>query len=300
MNWSVVEQFVEGKSPDHLSEDMVALSPGFAAIIDGATDETGGIIDGRSAGRLAAETLVEAIGLLPAKANARLFADTLSEALTVAVNRAVAADRATPPDGVTAPGGVTAPKGSGEGQVERAGSRRWPSASVICVSFARNEVWRIGDCNFMIDAVTDVGTKRVDDAAYGFRSSINAALLAAGTPLEEILRCDPGAEAAKPLLALQQELTNITGRWAYGCINGRTVPDDFIEVYAIDPAAEQIVLTSDGYPEVGATLQHSEERLADLLALDPAAVDQLWSMGKALRPGYRSIDDRAYLRLVRT
>ncbi|MCP5026141.1 MAG: hypothetical protein GY929_07625, partial [Actinomycetia bacterium] len=60
----------------------------------------------------------------------------------------------------------------------------------------------------MIDHTPNIGTKRVDAAAYSFRAAINAALLAAGTPLNEILSNDPGSAAARPLFDLQQQLTN--------------------------------------------------------------------------------------------
>ncbi|MCP5027408.1 MAG: hypothetical protein GY929_14105, partial [Actinomycetia bacterium] len=141
----------------------------------------------------------------------------------------------------------------------------------------RNEIWRIGDCNFMIDHTPNIGTKRVDAAAYSFRAAINAALLAAGTPLDEILSNDPGSAAARPLFDLQQQLTNRAGPWGYGCINGRTVPDEYIEVFPIGPEVKEVVLTTDGYPEIAPTLQLTQARLDELQSTDPAAIDTLWT-----------------------
>ncbi|MEE9416181.1 MAG: hypothetical protein V3V01_12925 [Acidimicrobiales bacterium] len=209
--WSVVEQFVEGKSDDIICEDLIVVTTDFAAVIDGASDETGMKFGGWSGGRFAAE----------------------------------------------------------------------------------------GDCSFLVDGQPNVGTKRVDDAAYGFRAAINSALLESGTSLTEILEDDPGAAAARPLFDLQQQLSNQQGPWGYGCVNGRPVPDRFVEVFPVANNATETVLTSDGFPDPRSSLAESEARLKHLLETDPAAIGELWTVGKSLRPGPNSVDDRAYLRLCR-
>jgi hypothetical protein len=272
VRWFVLEKFVQSKSEDRTCEDMVVATSDFAAVIDGATDESGAMYGGRTGGLLAAETLAAEIEQLSPRATARQFADQLSTALRLAGGQA----------------------GRQDGP-----SVRWPSASLVCMSFARDEIWRIGDCSFLVNDDPNIGTKRVDDAAYGFRAAINAALLASGTPLEEILRSDPGAGFARPLFDRQQHLTNNEGPWGYGCINGRPVPDRFVEVFPLPPDVDQVVLASDGYPDLRPTLEDSERRLRELLEMDPAAVAELWAAGKALRPGANSVDDRAYLRVAR-
>lgn len=272
VRWSVVETFVQSKSADRACEDLVVTTSDFAAVIDGATDETGTLYGGKTGGLLAAETLASTIAQLSARSTAREFADRLSTDLGLAASQA----------------------GRHDGS-----SERWPSASLVCLSFVRHEIWRIGDCSFLVDGEPNIGTKRVDDAAYGFRAAINASLLAAGTPLEEILRSDPGAAFARPLFDVQQQLTNHEGPWGYGCINGRPVPDRFVEVFPLAPDVDEVVLASDGFPDLRTTLEESEIRLRELLEIDPAAVAELWAVGKALRPGANSVDDRAYLRVAR-
>jgi hypothetical protein len=272
MGWLVLERFVQGKSAGRACEDLVVTTSDFAAVIDGATDETGTLYGGKTGGLLAAETLASEIEQLSPRATARQFADRLSAALSLAASQA---------------------------GLHGGSSVRWPSASLVCLSFTRNEIWRIGDCSFLVDGEPNIGTKRVDDAAYGFRAAINASLLAAGMPLEEILGSDPGAGFARPLFDIQQHLTNHEGPWGYGCINGRPVPDRFVEVFPLAPDVDQVVLASDGFPDLRKTLEESEIRLRELLEIDPAAVAELWAVGKALRPGANSVDDRAYLRVGR-
>lgn len=268
MGWSVVEEFVEGKSSDRACEDLITITADFAAVIDGATDETGALYDGKSGGLIAAETLGSAIESLGRDSTGRQFADEMTSSLK----------RTADANGV---------------------STRWPSASLVCLSFARREIWRIGDCSFLVDGEPHIGTKRIDDAAYGFRAAINASLIASGTPVEEILRTDPGAGFARPLHDLQQQLSNLEGPWGFGCINGRPVPDQFVEVFPLANHVDEIVLASDGFPDLQPTLHESETRLQELLKIDPAAIAELWAVGKALRPEANSVDDRAYLRLRR-
>jgi len=270
MRWSVVEEFVEGKNPGRTCEDFIVTTSNFAAVIDGASDETGALFEGKAGGLFAAETLALAIEGLDPASTARGFADEL----TISLERAVS----------------TADNQAGA-------STRWPSASLVCLSFACREIWRIGDCSFLVDGQPNIGTKRVDDAAYGFRAAINASLIAAGTPLDEILRTDPGAAFARPLFDAQQQLSNREGPWGFGCVNGRPVPDQFVEVFPLALQVDEVVLASDGFPDLRPTLDESETRLQALLERDPAAIAELWSVGKALRPGANSVDDRAYLRL---
>ena len=156
MRWSVVEEFVEGKATDRACEDLIVVTSSFAAVIDGATDATGMLYDGKGGGLVAAETLASAIEALDPNANAREFADELTTRLQTLARGADDQDSV---------------------------SAHWPSASLVCLSFARREVWRIGDCSFLVDGKPHIGTKRVNDAAYGFRAAINASLIAAGTPL---------------------------------------------------------------------------------------------------------------------
>jgi hypothetical protein len=59
---------------------------------------------------------------------------------------------------------------------------------------------------------------------------------------------------------------------------------------------EDLVLASDGYPEILPTLAETEARLAELLAEDPSCVGVLRGT-KGVMAGQISFDDRAYLRL---
>lgn len=71
-----------------------------------------------------------------------------------------------------------------------------------------------------------------------------------------------------------------------------------LEVFALPPGACRVVLTSDGYPTPQSTLAESEAHLATRMASDPAAIGDLWFMGKCLKPGNNAMDDRAFVSVV--
>lgn len=267
----VFEQFVESKTDGRACEDLIVVNDAFAALIDGASDATGAVFAEKSGGRFAAEVIAESIRDLAAIATARMFADNLTSALVAAV---------------------------AETHGKLAADSRWPAASVVCVSAHRREVWRIGDCTARVAGVLHAPNKRVDDAAYGFRAAINAAMLQTGSTLADVIETDPGYVATRALLDIQQHLSNKLGPWGFGCVNGTPVPDEYLEVFPLATQPTEVILASDGYPVVHSTLGESEETLANLMSEDPASIDQLWVMGKPTRPGANAPDDRAYLRLL--
>ncbi len=67
--------------------------------------------------------------------------------------------------------------------------------------------------------------------------------------------------------------------------------------YSIVEASHSVVLASDGYPILKATLQESEESLARHLADDPQNIKE-YVATKGLVEGNLSFDDRAYVRLT--
>jgi hypothetical protein len=267
----VVESFAAGKSPDRSCEDVVVVTDHFAAVIDGGTDLSGRLYGGMPGGLFAARTIADEIRALEPDVGVDAFVARLAHGLRRAV---------TSVDGPLRPDTV------------------WPYASVVCLSAARRQVWRVGDCHAVVDGAPHHGGKRVDDAAYAFRAAVTAALLARGTPIETVLADDPGTQASLPLYEIQQHLANRPGPWGYGVVNGDPVPPELVDVLTLPDHAHEVVLASDGYPEILATLADSERRLRELLAEDPTATGPLWRVGKSLRPGHDSMDDRAWLRLA--
>ena len=263
----VVESFVAGKADDpFLCEDAVVVSGDYAAVVDGATDSSGRRYGGVAGGRWAMLACVEAIGELSAGLDALAAVAAMTAALAARV----------------------APE---------LGPAIRPSASVAIFSPHRREVWQIGDVGFSYRGCpAEVGRpgKPIDHIAASFRAAVRAAADAAGETT--VGSDDCGRAALRPLLERQGALRNTTGRFGYAGIDGRPVPPSLIVVHRLPDDVDEVVLASDGYPRILASLAASEALLARLLTDDPACEDALLGT-KGVVPGSSSYDDRAYLRL---
>lgn len=85
-----------------------------------------------------------------------------------------------------------------------------------------------------------------------------------GYTKEELYENDVARQYLLPFLKLQKFLQNKTCKYGYCVFNGMCFPENFpIEsVRKIKvPENAEIVLASDGYPQLSATLSESEERL---------------------------------------
>jgi hypothetical protein len=270
----VIERHILGKSDDPAAcEDGIVVTDDHAVVIDGATDNSAQRFDGLTGGRFAMRAVSEAVGKLPADADAPAAVRQLSAHL---------AD--TLPD------------------TPLATAR--PTASVTLYCAARREIWQIGDVAFWyegLDPALGRPRKHVDRAAADMRAAVIAAHLAAGADPAELTWHDPGREAIRPLLTRQGALANNpdpgVAQWAYGVIDGREVPGHLITVHPVPAGVREVVIASDGYPMIWPTLAQTEARLAALLGADPLCIGPLRGT-KAAAPGANGFDDRAYLRLA--
>lgn len=173
-----------------------------------------------------------------------------------------------------------------------------PSAAFVAYSANRKEVWRIGDCSWrdVTTGVSHLGDKLIDKVVGEARSALNLALLEDGTAMDEVAQSDPGRQMMLPLLRHQHVFRNNGNAqlFGFGGVDGREVPDRFLEVWDVSDAKE-VVLASDGYPELADTLEETEALLAEELREDPLRIGARFST-KGVRPGQVSFDDLAYIR----
>lgn len=250
-------------------DDLLVITPHFAAVLDGATDGSGATYEGVGAARFVVE------------AGARAMAAMTSE---VTAHEAVAQLSAAVSEGLQETAPSYAPS-------------RPPCFVFVMYSAARRELWRVGDPQYLIDGQGHNPEMAVDAVAVKFRQLITHAHLLAGSTVETLRRADPGHEALKLLFELQTRFINrAESPYGYGAINGEVVPAALVEVIEVPAEACEVVLASDGYPQAKATLQESEAWLAHVLEHDPLFTE-LHVAAKGWREGAASFDDRAYLRL---
>jgi hypothetical protein len=231
-------------------------------------------LQGGTAGRFAAVYLADAITSLAHDVAADKAVELLSEGLLSAMHMHGLADPA---------------------------AWGWPAAAqTVMYSAARSEVWRLGDCHVSVNGdPLPASPTPLDVPALGFRSCALEALIAGGASMQELIENDPTWDMLLPLLELQHNLRNhddAGNRYAYGLIDGRRVPQQFIQVYPV-PAGAEIVFASDGYLTAAPTLAAAEAELAHVLEADPLLFRQHQGF-RPLQPGTLSFDDRCYVRFA--
>ncbi len=265
----IIESFTEGKLRDaEVSEDKIIVTKDFVVVLDGATSKTSPKLDGKAGGRFAVDTAEPLFQRLPADIDVFALVKLLSEGLKAETQKHALPGTAEP-----------------------------PTYGLLAYSVARREIWRLGDAHFMVDGKAYMGSKELDEIAIAARAAMVDAMLQRGMAEKEILSNDVGRNFIQPLLNVQHYLANnADAKYGYGVIDGRDVPEKFIEVFKV-PEAKEIVFASDGYPELFPTLEQSEKHLFDLLKTDPLLYKTFKST-KALAPGQVSYDDRAYIRFM--
>lgn len=279
-SWDVVERFSTGKTRAG-NDDVIVCSGLWFGVVDGATDKSGltyplGGVE-TAAGAFAAAVVAREISRLPAGVAPLAGVRRVSEALRNAVEAAQ----------------------PGIGAHER------PYASLIVLDASCDQLWWCGDAqaawvlrNGQVHVRRPVN--RVDQIAADFRAAVLAARDAAGVHGDGR---DEGRAAALELLRYAPALANGTHpEFAHGVVDGAPPPPWAVGSACLSDA-DEVVLASDGYPEIVfgegvGQLGDAEALLAKRLTADPDCVGVLRST-KGLNPGADSFDDRTWLRLRR-
>lgn len=249
-------------------DDVLHLTPHFAAVIDGAGSWSGRL-DGLTPGRFAALAVAHALDSLAPTATLPEAAAQLSQALAQALAGAKL-----------------------EGELLR------PSTCVAAIySAARREIWLVGDCQALVLGRHHQTNLPTDERATAFRQALLRALLLAGKTTAELQAADPSWHLLRPLFeaapAYQNHPTDPLG---YGAFDGQPIPEVHLQVIPVGQDVQEIVLASDGYPVLCPTLEASEAALWALAERDPLMIGD-YAGCRAFPLSGGSFDDRTYLRL---
>jgi len=255
-------------------EDLVYLGQHFAAVIDGTTSKTNRRWNGRTGGQIASTLIKEALEKLYPEATV----NEAAEALTSAIHELYIAFNCL--------------------EIVRHEPMERATATTAIYSRFRREIWLIGDCQALVDGQLIRPRHYVDVVSSAARAMYLSSELVRGVDISVLRETDPGLTYISDLLHRQTDFQNnsAAGPYFYVAIDGFPIPAEGIVVHGLPNHVNSVVLATDGYPELKASLAESEASLADILASDPLMIS-VYKSTKGLSPGNISFDDRAYLRI---
>ncbi len=261
----ILEQFIKGKSPDEsLCEDKFFCNENFIVVADGVTAKDDVLFDGETGGKVAARLVCEAASDFE---------------YDIDVSRAV--------DIMTRKVGEL---------YDETKEIRSAAASVIIYSKYRNEIWSIGDCQCIINGELFTHGKEIDRIVSDMRSLVLEIARREGVSSDELSKNDIGRTFILPVIKKQRIFANSEGRFSYGVIDGNKVHKKDIDIHKLK-SGDEVVLASDGYPELCTTLKESEEKLQKELKNNPLC-DGDYRSTKGLQENNVSFDDRTYVRFI--
>lgn len=260
----IIEKLLIGKNEDPaLCEDGLFISENFIAVIDGVTAKTPVLLNGKTGGRLAMEVLSKALENLDKNVSCEEAFLTLNSQVAEILDKA--------PD-------IRA------------------AAQAIIFSKTKNEIWCCGDCQCIINDELYLNEKELDTITSKMRSLILQTEVLNGKTEAELLENDVGRQFISSVLKSQYLLENAYAQYGYEVLNGKDLRTDLIKRYPVKNG-DTIILASDGYPKLKASLEDSENALKEVLEKDPLCY-KIFLSTKGIQKGNKSFDDRAYIKFI--
>jgi len=262
----IIEQFIKGKRQNGaLCEDGLFVSGDYICVIDGVTSKGKQTWDGiYTSGGYAKNIILSALENMPKNADKTEFFTELDNALATVYAKQVQNDCIT----------------------------EYLRACIIVYSASHKKIWSLGDCACIINGQKHENPKAIDTLLSGLRAFVTESAKKDGA---DITQSDIGRQAILPFLNEQLKFENDGDSiFGYGVLNGRGVNMDFINEYDVREG-DTVVLASDGYPVLCDSLEKSEQKLCELLAIDPMCIRE--NIGtKGIDKNNCSFDDRTYIK----
>ena len=251
---------------------MLFVSDDYIAVIDGVTSKSDFSFEGRTTGKLAAEIIRNVLSSLPKDATVDQFLDE--------VNREICAFYE---------------------KVEFPYSRAQQGLQAVCVVYSNHyrQIWTIGDCQSCIDQKSHMNPKASDDILAEMRSLV-LNIVRAEDPVRftEPAMQKMARELIEPWILRATIFANSNDtNYGYAIINGQKIPKSLVKIILLDDNEHEVILTSDGYPEIRGTLEASETYLQKVLTTDRECCN-LYHSTKGVKEGCCSFDDRTYIRFT--
>lgn len=266
----IIETFLLGKQNNpNTCEDGLAIGKNLIAVIDGVTSKGEVTYDGKKSGCYAKDLLVE---YLLKDDVAQLPKEELFNMLSNIVRDA------------------------SDSYPEMLSAIEPPKANVIIYNNLYGEIWKYGDCQCAINGHVYRQEKEIDVLHGKLRAMWLETELLSGKTMENISEKDVGREFILHSIARQKFLENKKVSFGFPVINGDQIEPSFIQTFVVNPG-DEIILASDGYPNLKGTLAESEHNLANLLKQDPLCF-RINIETKGIQKDNISFDDRCYCRFI--
>ncbi|MCR6112252.1 hypothetical protein HXA35_18130 [Bacillus sp. A301a_S52] len=255
-------------------EDTYCVTDNYAAVIDGATNVSGQLIDGKTPGQHAAQLIKQTIESLQGP-------ETIEDIITK-INDSYALFY----------------RDYQLTEVIKTKPFLRPSATMALYSVYARKVWLIGDCQCYVNGQHYQHAKEVDAVTSQARRLLVEAELAKDKSVADIVASDTSFEKIKPLIQAQYAFTNQppSQPFSYEVINGEPLYMESFQTVEVPVGITSLALASDGYPQIFATLKETESHLEHVLQRDPLCIHDNVSV-RGVTNGKISYDDRTYINI---
>ena len=171
------------------------------------------------------------------------------------------------------------------------------AATFAVVAIKQRQVWRVGDAHVMINGAQAKELPTGELIVARARALVIRQCIAMGMTVDQLRRHDLGREAIQPILQALTGLRNIAVDGGYGAIDGRPVPDCFVESIVLPDSPCEVSVGTDGYPRIAQDLETTEQFLQGRLAEDPLMIAEPPAT-KGWMVGAVSFDDRSFVRIA--
>lgn len=157
---------------------------------------------------------------------------------------------------------------------------------------------RVGDISVGVDGWFTRQRLFVERIAAEARGALLLSCLDEGRSVEELVEQDVGRSMVLPLLRAQSRWQNREDYvFGHAVLNGSGTPPSMIDVIELPDESVDVVLATDGYPEMWATLAETERALAERLEDDPLHLGPPPGT-KGKPPWAYGYDDRTFVRVT--
>ena len=266
----IIERFIKGKK-DNKCDDGLFINDNFIVVIDGVTSKGKILWDGKQSGEFAKEIICNELENMNIEIDAYSAIDQLNNAIK---------------------------KSYGDKyEIAKKHVEEKIAATIIIYSKFRNEIWIFGDCQCLVNGKYYSNPKIIDKILSEVRSLYIDLELLNGKTKEEISSDDKGREYILPLIKETiKYANNYNSEYGYNVLNGFEIDSKKCVIVKVNNN-DEIVLASDGYPNLKGTLKESEEGLKEIIEKDPLCIN-LFKATKGLVSGNNSFDDRTYIRFI--